>query len=138
MEWKAVRIVGVVAGVTAIGVPTTQATVLASTTSPSSLAVTSYSALLQPVPNAVEVLKASNAELLAQSRSNKLNVEHIDWPGDQGHHHHHHEYYAPPSHHHHHHEYYAPPPPPPVYHHHHHHHHSGAVIVVPSFGIQIN
>ena len=96
------------------------------------LSVTSYSDLLQPIPNATEALKAHNAELMEQARNAPARMERVQWYRDderRHHHHHHHhhhhgyygpapEYYAPPV-------YYAPPPPP------------NAVIMQPGIGVQL-
>jgi G3E family GTPase len=88
----------------------------------------SYAELLKPIPNAAEILKASDAELLAHANSpaRLQQAQYYNSPPPDYHHHHHH----------HHHHYYPPPPPPPYYHHHHHHHHhqGGVTIVVPGLG----
>lgn len=134
MERKTVTLLGALAGAAALGSTSAHAVSPAAATPQEPLAAMRYADLLQPIPNAVEALKASNAELAERARNAPAKVEQADWGGDDDHHHHHH----------HHHEYYAPPPPywgyypppPPVYHHHH-HHHAGAVIVVPGIGIQL-
>ena len=79
-------------------------------------AVTSYRDLLEPVPGAVELLKADDARLAAASEEGNVKL------AQYYHHHHHHGYrgprvYVPRPRYHHHHRYY--------HHHHHHHHHSG-------------
>lgn len=135
MERKTAGLLGALAGVAALGAGSAQAASHAAVMPPAPLAVTSYSDLLRPVPNAVEALKAHNAELAEQA--SKEPVEQVQWyPEGDGYDHHHHH------HHHHHHDYYAPPPPPPYWyhhhHHHHHHHHSGAVILLPGIGVEIN
>lgn len=90
--------------------------------------VSSYADLLKPIPNATEILKASNAELLASANTAPARLQDAQYYNSPPEHHHHH---------HHHHQYYAPPPPPPVYYHHHHHHHhqQGVTIVVPGLGV---
>ncbi len=69
---------------------------------------TSFAELLDPIPNAVELLNADNQ----RAASNAATVERPIVVAQYYHHHHHyhHRYY-----HHHHHHYY--------HHHHHHHHH---------------
>ncbi len=138
MERKTAGLLGALAGVAALGGTSAQA---ASRAVPPAepMAVSSYADLLQPVPNAVEALRAHNAALMEQTRNAPPMLEQVQWGGDEHHHHHHHhhDYYAPPPpppvY------YYAPPPPPPpVYYHHHHHHHAGAVIMLPGIGININ
>lgn len=81
----------------------------------------SYAALLTPIPNALEVLKASD-EALAKAPAPRQAEQVQFFPGGPppGYHHHHH---------HHHHAYYPPP-----HHHHHHHHHGGVTVVVPGIG----
>jgi hypothetical protein len=81
----------------------------APTQPPQPTAAGSYRDLLEPVPNAVELLKADDAALAERSTQGdvKLAYDH--------HHHHHHGYRRPP---------------PRVFvrhrhHHHHHHHHQG-------------
>jgi hypothetical protein len=69
----------------------------------------SYAELLQPIPNAVALLKVAKAAEAEQAKTETeqdANVK-LAWH----HHHHHHRYH---HHHHHHHRY---------HHHHHHHHH---------------
>jgi len=69
----------------------------------------SYSELLQPIPNAVALLKAvdrANAARAEAEAKRKPNVRLA-------------QYYYYPHHHHHHNYYYRRP----YYHHHHHHHH---------------
>jgi hypothetical protein len=61
--------------------------------------VSSYSELLQPIPNAVELLKASDAESRqAQEQMRAQPVQYYYYYHHHHHHHHHHHY-----HHHHHH-----------------------------------
>jgi hypothetical protein len=85
------------------------------------LSPTSYAELLQPIPNAVALLKTAN-ELEAAARTSKAGESGAQtqlaqyWP----HHHHHNNYWRRRyyhHHHHHHHHHWR-------YHHHHHHHHN--------------
>jgi hypothetical protein len=62
----------------------------------------SYADLLKPIPNAVEVLKALDAEAQPEAMVQEVQYYH------HHHHHHHHRYYRRR-----------------YYHHHHHHHHHG-------------
>jgi hypothetical protein len=106
MDKRAACLVGAVAGIATIGPALANAP---PTERPDAHQVTSYADLLAPIPNAVELLKADDAQ-----RSGWARVA-------QG-------YYGNP--------YYGYPPPPPAtnyyspysnpyyyYHHHHHHHH---------------
>jgi hypothetical protein len=125
MEKKKAGLLGALAGVASIG--TAHAAVPAA--APEVMHVASYADLLTPIPDAVNVLKLSNAELRQRA------AETARAPLERA------QYYnqpAPHHHHHHHHQYYAPPPPPPRYHHHHHHHHQGAAIIIPVPGIGIH
>ncbi|MBV8107932.1 MAG: hypothetical protein JO223_25595 [Hyphomicrobiales bacterium] len=69
----------------------------------------SFAELLEPIPNAVELLNADNE----RAASNAAAGEHPVQLAQYYYHHHHHHHYR--HHHHHHHHHY--------YHHHHHHHH---------------
>src|SRR5579863_2481558 len=69
---------------------------------------TSYRDLLDPVPNAVPVLKAENARAAERSATEVAQIS-----VQLGHHHHHHHIVIRRRHHHHHHH----------HHDHHHHHH---------------
>jgi hypothetical protein len=81
----------------------------APTQPPKPTAAGSYRDLLEPIPNAVELMKADDAALAERSTQGDVKLA-------QYHHHHHH-----------HHGYRRPPPRVyvrrPHYHHHHHHHH---------------
>jgi hypothetical protein len=66
----------------------------------------SFAELLDPIPNAENVLRAENERSIGATAAEEKPVEMAQYY----HHHHHHHYY----HHHHHHHY---------YHHHYHHHH---------------
>ena len=71
----------------------------------------SYSELLDPIPNAVEILRADDQEAPPHSQADDLReMAQYEYPYHRHHYHHHHHYY----HHHHHHHH---------YHHHHHHRH---------------
>jgi len=130
MEKNTAGLVGVIASLATMG--TAQAA-HPEQTPPQAMQVSSYAELLKPIPNAAELLRASNAQLLqkAQARVMVHEVQYYNYnqgppPPPPGYYHHHH-------HHHHHHHAYYPPPPPPDYHHH--HHHNGVTIVVPGLGV---
>jgi len=122
MEKKTAGLVGALAGLASMG-----AAHAAVQPAAQMLQVSAYSDLLKPIPNASEMLKLSNAELMqkaAQARVVQAQYYENGPPPPQDHHHHHHHHQA----------YYPPPPPPPVYHHHHHHHNS-VTIAVPGVGV---
>ena len=77
------------------------------------VAASSYRELLEPIPNALEALKADDARLATDAAETPVQLAQYD------HHHHHH----------HHHRFFRVIPPPRPYHrdhhHHHHHHHHG-------------
>jgi hypothetical protein len=102
MEKKTAVLIGGIASLATLG--SAQAAVDHGAEVARTMQVSSYSELLKPIPNAVELLKASNAEVLreAQEQMRARPVQYYYYY----HHHHHHHY-----HHHHHH------------HHHYHHHH---------------
>jgi hypothetical protein len=85
----------------------------------------SYADLLKPIPDAVTLLKesdaaAAKAQPLPAAVEGEATVQEAQYY--YHHHHHHHHGFFPPfyhHHHHHHHRYYR------RYHHHHHHHHHG-------------
>ncbi len=75
----------------------------------------SYADLLKPIPNAAELLRASDAAQ-AEAAPKVMEVQYYY----HHHHHHHHRYWRRPVY------------VRPVYHHHHHHHHHhGPAIVIP-------
>lgn len=80
--------------------------------------VTSYRDLLDPIPNAVPLLKAEDAQPTQRSAEE---VAQISVQLGPHHHHHHHRVVVMHHHHHHHHV---------VVMHHHHHHHPHAAIVI--------
>jgi hypothetical protein len=131
MERKTAGLLGALAGFAAMGGGQALAAGhpgAESGATPEPMQISSYSDLLRPIPNAVELLKAHDAALQERARNAPPAIQQVD----DHHHHHHHEYY------------YAPPPPPIYYqqyhhhHHHHHHHHSGAIIVFPGVAIGVN
>jgi hypothetical protein len=67
----------------------------------------SFAELLEPIPNAVELLNADNQRAASEAAGD----EHPIQLAQYYHHHHHHHYHHHHYHHHHH-----------YYHHHHHHH----------------
>jgi hypothetical protein len=78
---------------------------------------TRYSDLLDPIPNALVLLKADDARLAERAARKTEVAQYGPPPSSYSHHHHHH-----------HHSNYLPPVvrqfiPGPQYHHHHHHHH---------------
>jgi hypothetical protein len=77
----------------------------------------SYSELLDPIPNALTILKASDAatESGAKAPSSPSSDPNVKLAYDHHHHHYHHHHHHHHYHHHHHHHHY--------HHHHHHHHH---------------
>jgi hypothetical protein len=101
------KLLGILGGASTLalvsGGPTTAATSQAD--APSLRPAQSFSELLDPIPNAVEILAADDEGPTAQAPQIQLVQYH------HHHHHHHHMFY----HHHHHHMFY----------HHHHHHHWG-------------
>lgn len=128
MEKTTAGLVGMIASLATMG--TAHAAGHPAQTPAEVMRVSTYAELLRPIPNAPELLRASNTELRqkAQARPLAQEVQYYNEgppPGYAYHHHHHH--------HHHHHAYYPPPPPPPDYHHH--HHHNGVTIVVPGLGV---
>jgi len=125
MDKMTAGLLGAVAGLATIG--TAQAST-APATAPT-LQAASYADLLQPIPNAVDLLKADNAAR-AQDAATSGSFQLADYYGQ--------DYrgdYGPRYHHHHHHNYgerYG-------YnrrneHHHHHHHHNNSWIGVPGVG----
>ena len=79
------------------------------------LAVSSYADLLKPIPDALALLRASDAAEAARVRQPADEVLTVQYYHHH-HHHHHHNFYEP--------RYYPPAYyPPRFYHHHHHHHH---------------
>ncbi len=106
------RIVGLVGALSTLAAPeTVQATPAAAPNINDVLRVQSYAELLDPIPNAVALLRAADAAPPPETSSVQL-VQYY-------YHHHHH-------HHHHHHGYWRPHYYPyynPYYHHRHHHHH---------------
>src|ERR1700722_13983658 len=107
MERKTAGLLGALAGFTAMGAAGAQAASHPGAGASEPLPITSYADLLRPVPNAVELLKAHDAELLEQARNAPARVENAQYYQDHGNGHPHHPHHA----------HYAPPPP------HHHHHH---------------
>lgn len=105
------RIAGLLGAAAAL---TTMASAQAAPAQPTELApATSYRDLLDPIPNAVPMLKADDAK-----RAEAANTEVAQISVQIGHHHHHHHRVVVMHHHHHHHHHRVI-----VVHHHHHHHH---------------
>ena len=79
MERKTAGLLGALAGVAALGGTSAQAASHVAAMPPEPLAVTSYSDLLRPIPNAVEALKAHNAELVERANNAPAGVEQVEW-----------------------------------------------------------
>jgi hypothetical protein len=101
------KIVGVIGAITGLAVIDQAQAAPVAAPAPDETRATSYAALLDPIPNAVEALRAAEAAA-AGGRERQMQLAGMK-------HHHHH------SHHHHHHRVKAPPKTHD--HHHHHHHH---------------
>ncbi|HEX4368493.1 MAG TPA: hypothetical protein VH023_16770 [Rhodopila sp.] len=114
MDKNLAGLIGVVGALVAIA-PASAATAQP-VTAESALQAYSYADLLKPIPNALALLKESDAAM-AESASDPMGpasqgmVEDVQFIIQLPHHHHHHYYYHHHHHHHHHHR------------HHHHHHH---------------
>ena len=115
------KIAGLLGAVAALGTLTT-AEAAPAPSPPDVLHANSYADLLEPIPNAVALLRAVDESAPAQGTENVQLAQYYH----HHHHHHHHSFYR----HHHHHSYYPPVVVVPRYrryhhhHHHHHHHHS--------------
>lgn len=105
------KIIGLIGAITALAAPQAARALPAATPSATEvLKVQSYGDLLNPIPDALVLLRAIDAA------SAPMRVQKAQYYGD--HHHHHHNQYGPDGG-----GYgygYPPPPPPP-----HHHHHNG-------------
>ena len=101
MDKKLAGLLGAAATLTAVG--TVQAD--AAPTVELAPAVT-YGELLDPISNALALLKTDDARLAGTSTGGRMRLA-------QDHHHHHHHHRAAAHHHHHHHRHAPPPPPPP-------------------------
>ena len=111
------KIAGLLGAVATLG--TFSASEAASTSPTDVLRASSYADLLEPIPNAVALLRIVDETTPAQASENVQLAQFYH----HHHHHHHHSFYR-----HHHHSYYPPVVVVPRYrryhHHHHHHHHS--------------
>ena len=118
MDSKVVGLVGAIAGLASAD-PTQAAT--APGTPPELPQARSYAELLDPIPNALALLR----ELDAAEQAAPKSVPDVQLAGGHHHHHrwrhhhHHHHRWWRHHHHHHHHRWWR-------HHHHHHHHHSRA------------
>ena len=120
------KIAGVLGAVAALGALGTLGTAQAATgPNPADvLTANSYADLLEPIPNAPQILQALDSQPPAKTAEANVQVAQFY----HHHHHHHHGYY-----HHHHHHWRAPVVVVPRrrwHHHHHHHHHHGFGIYV--------
>jgi hypothetical protein len=111
MDPKLVGLLGAVSAL--VSLDAAQANVTAAAGPAPMAQAQSYAELLEPIPNALNLLKLAEAAGLggtheqgATENSTKMAYHH-----HHHHHHHHHRWYHHHHHHHHH------------YHHHHHHHH---------------
>lgn len=117
-------LLGAVAGLATMGSAQAVASVPAAPAN--ALHAAGYSDLLSPVPNALELLKASDAEPEAPARVQL--AQYFYRGGDHHHHHHHHhQNYSRNEHHHHHARRYSDRGND---HHHHHHHHNQWGLVI--------
>jgi hypothetical protein len=113
------KIAGLLGAVAAFGTLNGAEAAPAPTPDPSeALKVNSYAELLEPIPDAVKVLRAIEEQSPVKPWEDNIKV--AQWYHHHHHHHHHHGYWR-----HHHHGYYVPRVYviPRRYHHHHHHHH---------------
>jgi hypothetical protein len=69
----------------------------------------SFAELLEPIPNAVELLNADNQRAASEAAADEHPIQLAQYYHHHHHHYHHHHYHHHHYHHHH-------------YHHHHHHH----------------
>ena len=101
MDKKLAGLLGAAATLTAVG------TVQADAAPPVELApAATYGELLDPISNALALLKTDDARLAGTSTGGRMRLA-------QDHHHHHHHHHRAAAHHHHHHHRATPPPPPP-------------------------
>jgi hypothetical protein len=121
MDHKTATIIGAAAalatGPALAGSPPAEAT--------STPVAASYAELLEPIPNAMERLKASDAEVAARPARLIL----AQYPNAHHHHHHHHHHHSRRWYREHGYNWFngawiLGPPPRPHHHHHHHHHHN--------------
>ena len=106
MDQKIVGIVGAIAGLASLDA--TQGAATAAPNPDALKAPQSFAELLNPIPNAVAMLRAADA---AAASSTPTGDEAEQRPGvkvaeNYRHHHHHHRYVRPRRHHHHHHHHY--------------------------------
>lgn len=87
MDGKTAKIIGVAAAALAAGPALAQA---GAPQEPAVPAASSYSELLQPIPNAVERLKIADAEADAQARLIPVQYGGYQYQNDHHHHDHHH------------------------------------------------
>jgi len=116
------KVIGLVGAIS--GLATLDAAQAATVESPNTTALTgarSFAELLEPIPNALAVLRAVDAADAARAveEPTDATVQLVQYHHHhhRAHHHHHHHRWFRHHHHHHHHRY--------RHHHHHHHHRSG-------------
>ena len=125
MDKKVVGVIGAITGLASLDGAAQAAT--PATPSPDTMNARSFAELLDPIPNAVALLRAADAAAAARetqdgSLQGDMQVAQLVVVGH--HHHHHHRYYR--HHHHHHHRAIVRVPGLRIgvrHHHHHHHHH---------------
>ena len=111
MDKKLAGLLGAAATLTAVG------TVQADAAPTVELApAATYGELLDPISNALALLKTDDARLAGTSTGGRMRLA-------QDHHHHHHHHHRAAAHHHHHHH-------RATHHHHHHHHHTTTTITM--------
>ena len=110
MEKKLAGLLGAAAALTTVGA----AQAVPASPTPALPAASSYTELLEPVPNASAVLAADDQRL---GGDGEARVQLAQYYYHHHHHHHRRHVYVIPRYHHHHHHYRR------YYHHHHHHHH---------------
>jgi hypothetical protein len=122
MDNKIVGLVGAISGLASLDAA--QAATVAGPNATEVLGARSYAELLDPIPNALALLReveAADDALVGRESAADPNVkiaEHHHHHHRYRHHHHHHHHRWWYHHHHHHHRYRH-------HHHHHHHHHRG-------------
>jgi hypothetical protein len=119
------KVVGLVGAITGLAtLDTAQAATVASPNTVGLTGARSFAELLEPIPNALAVLRTMDAAEAARTVPESatdptvtLVQYHHHHHRERAHHHHHHHRWFRHHHHHHHHRY--------RHHHHHHHHRSG-------------
>ncbi|HZV04629.1 MAG TPA: hypothetical protein VE999_06035 [Gemmataceae bacterium] len=111
------KIVGLMGAVTATALTAPQGAQAMPAQPENIMQISSYAQLLDPIPNAAQVLQAVDSS----ASQNPARIQKTQYYYHHHHHHHHHHWWRHffyHHHHHHHHHFF--------YHHHHHHHHHAA------------